>query len=451
MNFPPALTWLQLFASNATCVCDPTSPPAEWFAQMLAKFSPAQMPGAPRLLVAQGKTSAGGAELSNYDGVVAISSPGMTAQGLEAAGFAYVRRFAVMPSLTNARWFISLDSPAIAAAGFSLYTPARRSAHLKKAAARLAARMRLPIWYRDEIIVASRALPPMPQKLSELFPNQMIHLALSSGAPEPAINRKASAVVLGPGGKILAFVKIGGSDVSRRIVEHEGNILPALAAREALGQVVPRLLFGGEIDGRYLTVQTPLAGKPAPCRLTPAHRAFLKALRNGKTKPAAATQMVATLPARLSDLPMQKRQELGTILDRLMPTLQTLEVTSTVIHGDFAPWNLRIHEGRISAFDWEYGELDGLPLVDETHYLLQLGSQLHHWNIDQACACLSEIAASKPLGMIETQVSAIHAVYLIDSLVRLLNEGYDPEDEMLTWYRELLNRLMVKIPEAVAV
>ena len=134
-----------------------------------------------------------------------------------------------------------------------------------------------------------------------------------------------------------------------------------------------------------------------------------------------------------------------------MPTLQTMEVTSTIIHGDFAPWNLRIHEGRISAFDWEYGELDGLPLVDETHYLLQLGSQLHHWNIDQACECLSDIAAAKPLGMSEAQVRAIHAVYLIDSLVRLLNEGYDPEDEMLAWYRELLNRLMTKVPEAVAV
>ena len=233
---------------------------------------------------------------------MAINSPGVTVEGLESAGFGYVRRFAVLPSLSNARWFISLDSPAIAAAGFSLYTPARRSAHLKKAAAKFAARIRLPIWYRDEIILASRELPPLPRKLSELFPNQMIHLALSSGAPEPAINRKASAVVLGPGGRILAFVKIGGSDISRRIVEHEANILPALSARAAMGHAIPRLLFGGDVDGRYVTVQTPLAGKPASAKLTPAHFAFLKSLRSGQIKPASATQMVAALPERLSDL-----------------------------------------------------------------------------------------------------------------------------------------------------
>ncbi len=191
--------------------------------------------------------------------------------------------------------------------------------------------------------------------------------------------------------------------------------------------------------------------KPAASKLTPAHLVFLKSLRNGDVKPAAATNMVATLPARLSDLPVQARQELGAILERLMPTLQSLEVPSTVVHGDFAPWNLRTHDGRISAFDWEYGELDGLPLIDETHYLLQLGSQLHHWNVDQAYQCLAEIAASGPLGMNETQVRAIHSVYLIDSLVRLLNEGYDADDEMLAWYRQLLNRLSIRSLEAVAV
>ena len=108
------------------------------------------------------------------------------------------------------------------------------------------------------------------------------------------------------------------------------------------------------------------------------------------------------------------------------------------------------HDGRLAAFDWEYGELDGLPLVDETHFLLQLGSQLYHWNLDQAENCLREIAASKPLGLSETQVRAIHSVYLLDSLVRLLNEGYDPDDEMLAWYRQLLHRLVPAGAEAVA-
>lgn len=450
MNLPPALTWLNLFASNAACVCDTASPPPDWFAQMLFKFAGNGVAGAPRMMVAQGKSFHDMVDLPQFDGLVAINCPQVTTARLESAGFTYARKFAVMPSLSNARWFLPLDSGSIAAAGLSLYTPARRSAHLKKAALKAAARLHVPLWYRDSIVIASRQMPPLESKLALLFPGQQIRVALSSGAPEPAINRKASAVVLGAGGRVLAFVKISGSDISRRIVEHEATVLPALADRAGMAASVPRLLFAGEIDGRYITVQSPLAGKAAVAKLTPAHKSFLASLRNGQVKPAAATQMVATMPARIAVLSPTPRAQLSAILHQLMPTLESMNVPSTVIHGDFAPWNLRTHDGKISAFDWEYGELDGLPLVDETHFLLQLGSQLYHWNVDQAHNCLREIAASKPLGLSETQVRAIHSVYLLDSLVRLLNEGYDPDDEMLAWYRQLLHRLVPAGAEAVA-
>src|SRR4051812_25319531 len=181
------------------------------------------------------------------------------------------RGSAVLPTLQNPRCFFPLDPPSIAAGGFSLYTPARRSAHGKNRLVRLAALFRVPMWYRDTIVIAQRQAPPLENKLTNLFSNQTIRLALSSGAPEPAINRKASAVVLGRGGRVLAFVKIAGSEVSRRILEHEATILPALADRASLAAFVPRMLFAGEVDGRYMTVQSPLAGKPAATAMTNQH------------------------------------------------------------------------------------------------------------------------------------------------------------------------------------
>ena len=56
----------------------------------------------------------------------------------------------------------------------------------------------------------------------------------------------------------------------------------------------------------------------------------------------------------------------------------------TIVHGDFAPWNLRERDGAISAFDWEYGQPSGLPLLDELHYRLQVGFLLENWSPDQA-------------------------------------------------------------------
>ena len=72
----------------------------------------------------------------------------------------------IVPGLANARWFAAIDSGRAAAGSLSVYTPARMSAHLKKALARGAARLNLPWWYRDQIVIASRELPPLERKLA---------------------------------------------------------------------------------------------------------------------------------------------------------------------------------------------------------------------------------------------------------------------------------------------
>jgi hypothetical protein len=230
-------------------------------------------------------------------------------------------------------------------------------------------------------------------------------------------------------------------------MEHEARVLPALASK---GITAPGLLFADEVDGRYVTVQSPLAGKLAPLQMTQAHERFLASMRNGAVKPASATKMVATLAGRIAALAVPHPQ-LAATLEQILPVLESTDVPSTVVHGDFAPWNLRINHGRISAFDWEYGELDGLPLIDQTHYTLQLGFQLNQWDTARAYRCLSELAAKRPLGLRPEQVGAMHAVYLLDNLVRLLSEGYPDDDEMVRWYRELLERVVVPQRESVLV
>src|SRR5205823_151212 len=115
------------------------------------------------------------------------------------------------------------------------------------------------------------------------------------------------------------------------------------------------------------------------------------------------------------------------------------------IHGDFAPWNLRAQNAKVVAFDWEYAELDGVPLFDETHYRLQVGYLLENWDIARACAALEQMQLQNPgaPGLSSEQVRAIQAVYLIDNLTRLFAEGYDEtENDMVGWYLKLLGRLV---------
>ena len=447
MNLPPALTWLQLFPRGVPLACE-GKVPAPIF-DMLSRATADESPAAPpRVFVKWGIPFHDLVDLPNIQSLAAINCSGATTKALEAAGFTYARRLAVVPSFKNPRWFVSLDSGAVAAGSFNIYTPARFTAHVKRKVASLAARFRLPIWYRDTIVVASRQPPPLERKLAELFPGQTIRLGLSAGAPEPAINRKASAAVLAPDGKVLGFVKIAGTEVSRRIMEHEADVLPALSDRGALANLTPRLIFAGEVDGRYITVQAPLAGKPAPAKMTRAHQQFLARLRCGPEKLASETNMVASLPARIAALPTQ-HPGISATFEKVLPTLEQTTVTSTIDHGDFAPWNLRIHDGRISAFDWEYGELDGLPLTDEAHFTLQLGFQMANWTPQQAHQALASLASSRPLGLDVTQVNALHAIYLLDQIVRLLGEGYDITHDMVDWYRQVLSCIDAPKREAV--
>ena len=449
MSLPAALTWLQLLPSGTRFACAADAP--AWFASVLRAHAPAgPATSAPRATVAWGKSwrdlaAAAAAGSSNQDdAVVAINSPQVTTSRLIAAGYAYARRFAVLPSLEDARWFVCLDTGKVAAASFSLYTPSRRSAHAKKAVARGLARLRVPGWYRDEVVIASRQPPPLETKLAELFPGRVIRLALSSGAPEPAINRKPSASVIGADGSVLAFVKIAASAVSRDIVEHEAETLAGLAALGRPGVAAPRLIYAGEVDGRYIAVQSPLGGSPAPAAFTGEHAAFLAALRSGARKPAAETNMVASLPQRLGAL-RPPRPELRDALDAVLPTLERTIVPSTIVHGDFAPWNLRTHAGKLSAFDWEYGEIDGLPLIDQVHFRLQLGLEMERWDLDAAVAFLRGMTDD---ALDAGQVRAIQVIYLLDNLARLYGEGYSPDHDMVALYQALLARLESTGPRA---
>ena len=443
MTLPPALTWLTLLPSGAGCYC--ASGPG-WFRQLLQD----RADGTTRRLAVWGKPwSEVNFELPNWDGIVAINCSHVTSARLEAAGYRYVRRFAALPSLEKARWFISLDSGPVASASFSLYTPSRPSAQAKKAVATLLARLRVPWWYRDQILVASRQVPPLEQKLAELFPGRSFRLALSSGAPEPAINRKPSASVIDGSGEVLAFVKIAVSDVSRRIVEHEANMLMALQERQGLRDQTPRLLFAGDVDGRYITVQTPLRGSPAAAALTAEHRAFLRSLECGSRKPASETSMAAGLKSRLVSL-HPPRPDLLEILDQAWPLLEQTEVTSTIVHGDFAPWNLRAQSGKVSAFDWEYGEVDGLPFIDALHFDLQIGMEITKWSVEDAAGFLRKSVVACPEDD-AARMQVAQVVYLLDHLARLLGEGYTRDHDIVSMYEKLLAGIKLPRKEAALV
>jgi hypothetical protein len=378
--------------------------------------------------------------LEDVHGLTAFNCRGLTEQQLRAAGFTYIRSFAVLPSLDNARWLIPLDSRRIASAGFCLYTPFRLGAQITHTAARAAARLGMP-FYRDRMTIAQRTLPPLERVLRSIFPRREFRLAISSGPVGPDLRRKPAVAVLAPDGRRMAFIKLSGSPVSRQLLEHEAAVLPKLATLPSAAALAPRLLMAGDVDGTFITVQSPVDGRPVGTDLTSLHRDFLDALTGGAPRPALETSLVRNLVARAANLPEPPPPEVCRIIDGLPRLLRALLVPATVTHTDFVPWNLRNHHGSLVAFDWDAAEIDGVPLYDELQHLLMVGHYIHGWSVDQAVACVRNLAESHPQGLTPWQARLLSLIYVLANLIRLYADGHRAHHASPAWYRQILMQL----------
>ena len=434
MTRPRTHTWMHLLPADAAIECRGGP---QWLREPLVDASAESQC---RVLV---DYNCMGTEASaSASALVGINCRAVNTSVLRKAGFSNICRIAVLPGWANPRWFIPLKNPAVTSAGFDLYTPARTTARLKRLAARALVHARLPFWFRDQLVIAQRQPSPLHRAMSDLFPGREISLALSSGAPEGARNRKVSAAVIDSDGTILAFLKIAGTPLARSLLEREADNLRRLSTMKGLKELAPKLLSAGEIDGFYTTSQAPLAGNVAPASFGPMHEALLRKLAGGSERNAAATRLVAELPARIASLP-QAHPELSAALEQALAGLENQRLATGVIHGDFAPWNLRRAGRTIRAFDWEYGQLDGPAGLDEIHYRLQVGYLLDQWNLEKAVAEMSRTDILNRYLSQPTQSSrrALLMLYLVDMLARLFGEGYDRANDMVEWHAQLLGRL----------
>lgn len=441
MSLPRALTWAHLFPAELHLAFQGVPPGFRQLAETIA-----QKHGLPALLAWRCAASSL-RSLDDFAGLIAINCPDLSDAWMRELGFEYARHFAVLPSLEQAMWFVPLETAALARGALCLHTPLRWSARLKHLGINLLARTHLPLWYRDSIWIAQRKAPPIEQLLQNLYPGQGVRLALSSGPRGPDLNRKTSAAILDPHGLPQGFVKFSGTDISRQQMKHEAAVLRALAGMPGPNRLAPRLLHAGELDQTYVTIQTPVLGQRVGTELTEAHRRSLELLRRGERKPAAATEMIRSLRKRLAE---SEQHELLAILEQSLPVLESTLVPSTIVHTDFAPWNLRQRNGMVVAFDWDSAELDGLPLFDQQHHELIVGYLLKHWGVEKALEYLRETDSPAELGLSRPQVRAIQAAHVVHFLLRLLDLGHSRKDPMVAWYWQVLEGLRMPRHEAVA-
>lgn len=146
-------------------------------------------------------------------------------------------------------------------------------------------------------------------------------------------------------------------DGAARGVQREIDALrePSLAGK------VPPLLHAGTLEHRDAFVAGYVAGTPGRTDGRGIDQA-LRALPD--PTPAAPWHALASHPW-IAKLASQGRDV--SRLDRALPARYPV----VRLHGDFAPWNLRIQrDGRVLAIDWEASQRDGFPGIDLAHHVV---------------------------------------------------------------------------------
>ncbi len=79
----------------------------------------------------------------------------------------------------------------------------------------------------------------------------------------------------------------------------------------------------------------------------------------------------------------------------LRAALANQTVRSTIFHGDFTPWNVRMTNlENIRAFDWERGQLKGIPAWDWFHFIVQTSILVKRHSPERVAAELAQLIHS---------------------------------------------------------
>ncbi|MEZ5974932.1 MAG: hypothetical protein R3E96_08845 [Planctomycetota bacterium] len=277
-------------------------------------------------------------------------------------------------------------------------------------------------------------------------------VAVVEGVPGPL----QKLVVLHRDGKREHIYKLAGTVLARRAIQHEIQALTALHGCGLAPQLVAR---DWATDPNWFAQQKVQGQRPKPA-MTPAVLTWLVSLA-AREHDQYAPQVV--LP-NLYDgrdwgaLGVDFRE----LADRMRHGLEGMLIPCSQSHGDFTPWNTRMVDGLLQAFDWEFYQVKRPALFDAFHYLLQTAVLLRQVPAEQALD--RALRVLRTIGRPLTRVAGVHdqelevmaAMYLLlvterDSILhRIETPGFDQVSWLAgaraLWARQLNERLQYWTP-----
>lgn len=202
-----------------------------------------------------------------------------------------------------------------------------------------------------------------------------------------------------PDGKIGTgkVAKVALHESANAAIEHEAYWLEKLNRSQPIAAFLPQLLQQGTLPcgRRYISMRAVPQGYSSR-KFSEPHYQFLKLLAQQQS--SSGLWQVSEAAKRLRE----RMQQVLPLIDAQFHPLLTgaldetrliglTELPTCLIHGDFAPWNMRLSDGQLYVFDWEYAEPGGNPLQDFLHFhLIQCAQQRFPLRTRNMCSLLSK-------------------------------------------------------------
>jgi hypothetical protein len=243
-------------------------------------------------------------------------------------------------------------------------------------------------WWGYLMLLLDRWLPSsrlLPLARSERFPIDNLfgakarsetHFAIHCGSPGPL--RKLTIFCPPHEGEENGEIsKVATQASADQSVTREAYWLRTLSEFPAIARFLPRLLRDGTLPcGRRFVTMSVLPFGVLSSRFREPHFRFLEMLatRECGVRRWSETEAYNRLCNRVQGLgEMLEPGYRGLFTDicaEIDQVIGPLEIPVCLVHGDFAPWNMRVAGKELLVFDWEYAEAGGSPLHDFLHFHL---------------------------------------------------------------------------------
>lgn len=372
--------------------------------------------------------------------------------------------YIALPSKKNCRWIIPMN-PKLAKKAWDLYRPYSLQGRLYKTLIKSSLYSNRS--NSRNVIKQNNYSAELAENLKKLLVSSLkrddITLAVSTGTRSPF--RKITGIVLSSEAAPLAYVKIGETDLVKKRVKHEADILKRLEGKgltvkgkkddsERLKPkaeiIIPECLYDGELGDTYIMVQSasPFEGKSGGTDFDEKYAKVLNELMRETvaTKKFNNSGFYVNLKKEIVSYPLSYRDLLSGSLEYLEKELEGKEVTFAISHGDFAPWNMIWNGEKVFIYDWESAVEEAPAGIDLVHFLFQTGFLLKKLRrgklLNYIRVALSAQLVKAALGHYMADPNALITTYLL-----LMAVSEDKEDilspaavERRTHMRILLGR-----------